>query len=285
VRQFLNPILGPPSKVATDCIAGICAPSSSGYLLPKKTREAAAAGACVDLFVAFKRTAAAAARAQTYAGSSGRRSDAPVAMIPHADLPTPPLMWKNLIDFYKACYPGFEAELTRYALLMERIAVLVSNRGFLILDNVWRSFVFENGVSFLPGGAFPAIIAVEFQFVITHHLRPAPDAAAFTCSNCGRQHRAEECPSFTLAFKHTSDPSGSRQRRGRSSSRKPARSPSESLSPPPRSRSSSHRTTGQRQAKPKSAVKFADSAASSATCKLWASTQECRFGSSCKFSH
>jgi hypothetical protein len=233
VRQFLNPILGPPSKVATDCIAGICAPSSSGYLLPKKTREAAAAGACVDLFVAFKRTAAAAARAQTYAGSSGRRSDAPVAMIPHADLPTPPLMWKNLIDFYKACYPGFEAELTRYALLMERIAVLVSNRGFLILDNVWRSFVFENGVSFLPGGAFPAIIAVEFQFVITHHLRPAPDAAAFTCSNCGRQHRAEECPSFTLAFKHTSDPSGSRQRRGRSSSRKPARSPSESLSPPP----------------------------------------------------
>ena len=172
MRQFFNPILGPPSKVATDCIAGICAPSSSGYLLPKKTREAAAAGACVDLFVAFKRTAAAAARAQTYAGSSGRRSDAPVAMIPHADLPTPPLMWKNLIDFYKACYPGFEAELTRYALLMERIAVLVSNRGFLILDNVWRSFVFENGVSFLPGGAFPAIIAVEFQFVITHHLRP-----------------------------------------------------------------------------------------------------------------
>ena len=284
MRQFLNPILGPPSKVATDCLAGICAPSSSGYLLPKKTREAAAAGACVDLFVAFKRTAAAAARAQTYAGSSGRRSDAPVTMIPHADLPTPPLMWKNLIDFYKACYPGFEAELTRYALLMERIAPLVSNRGFLILDNVWRSFVFENGVSFLPGGAFPAIIAVEFQFVVTHHLRPATEAAAFTCSNCGRQHRAEECPSFTLAFKHTSDPSGSRQRRGRSSSRKPARSPSESLSPP-RSRSSSHRTTGQRQAKPKSAVKFADSAASPSTCKLWAADQKCRFGSSCKFSH
>ncbi len=64
---------------------------------------------------------------------------------------------------------------------------------------------------------FPAIIAVEFQFVITHHLRPAPDAAALSCSNCGRQHRAEECPSFTLSLKHTSDPSGSRQRRGRSS--------------------------------------------------------------------
>ena len=70
----------------------------------------------------------------------------------------------------------------------------------MILDNVWRSFVFENGVSFLPGGAFPAIIAVEFQFVITHHLRPAPDAAAFTCSNCGRQHRAEECPSFNAGL-------------------------------------------------------------------------------------
>jgi hypothetical protein len=117
---------------------------------------------------------------------------------------------------------------------MERIAVLVTNRGFLILDHAWRSAVFENGTSFLPGGAFPAAIEVEFQFVIARHLRPAPDAAALTCSNCGCQHRAEECPSFTLAFKHTSDPSGSRQRRGRSSSRMPARSPSESLSPPPR---------------------------------------------------
>ena len=110
---------------------------------------------------------------------------------------------------------------------MERIAVLVSNRGCLILDNGWRSYAFENGAPFLPGGAFPAAIAVEFQFVITHHLRPAPDAAALS-SNCGRQHRAEECPSFTLSFKHTPDPSDSRQRRGRSSSRRAARSPSES---------------------------------------------------------
>jgi len=108
--------------------------------------------------------------------------------------------------------------------------VLVSNKGLLILDHAWRSLVFETSSSFLPGGAIPAAIAVELQFVITHHLRPAPDAAALSCSNCGRQHRAEECPSFALAFKHAPDPSDPRQRRGRSSSRRAARSPSESLS-------------------------------------------------------
>ena len=144
--------------------------------------------------------------------------------------------------------------------------------------------MFETSSSFLPGGAIPAAIAVELHFVFTHHLRPAPDAAALSCSNCGRQHRAEECPSFVLAFKHAPDPSDPRQRRCRSSSRGlPA--PPLNHSPPPRSRSSSRpssrRKSEQRQAKPKPAVKFSDSAA----CKLFAAKQECRFGSSCKFSH
>ena len=137
------------------------------------------------------------------------------------------------MDFLIKCYPGFEPDLTPYIRIMERIAVLVSNRGLLILDHAWRSWVFENGTSFVPGGAFPAPIAVEFQFVIAHHLRPALDAAALTCSNCGCQHRAEECPNFTLSFKHTPDPSDAHRRRGRSSSRRATRSPSESLSPPP----------------------------------------------------
>ena len=137
------------------------------------------------------------------------------------------------MEFYIKCYPSFEAELAPFMRIMERIAVLVSNRGLLILDHNWRSSVFENGTSFLPGGAFPAAIEVEFQFVIARHLRPAPDAAALTCSNCGCQHRAEECPSFTLSFKHTPDPSDARLRRGRSSSRRATRSPSESLAPPP----------------------------------------------------
>ena len=184
--------------------------------------------------------------------------------------------------------PAFEHELNAYARHMDRIAVLVSNKGLLILDHAWRSLVFETSSSFLPGGAIPAAIAVELQFAITHHLRPAPDAAALSCSNCGRQHRAEECPSFALAFKHAPDPSDPRQRRGRSSSRRAARSPSESLSPP-RSRSSSRpssrRKSEQRQAKPKPAVKFTDSASAPSTCKLFAAKQECRFGSACKFSH
>ena len=138
----------------------------------------------MDLYDAYKATATLAARSQMFAG---RRADAAVAMAAQPDLPTPPIMWKHLMDFYGKCYPGFEPELERYVPLMERIAVLVSNRGFLILDHAWRSWVFENGGSFLPGGAFPAPIAVEFQFVIAHHLRPAPDAAALNCSNCGCQ--------------------------------------------------------------------------------------------------
>ena len=137
------------------------------------------------------------------------------------------------MEFLIKCYPGFEPDLTPYIRTMERIAVLVSNRGLLILDHNWRSSVFENGTSFLPGGAFPAAITVELQFVIANHLRPAPDAAALTCSNCGCQHRAEECPNFTLSFRHTPDPSDARRRRARSSSRMATRSPSESLSPPP----------------------------------------------------
>ena len=133
------------------------------------------------------------------------------------------------MEFITKCYPAFEPDLTPYIRTMERIAVLVTNIGLLILDHAWRSAVFENGTSFLPGGAFPAAIEVEFQFVIAHHLRPAPDAAALICSNCGCQHRAVECPSFTLSFKHTPVPSDARLRRGRSSSRRATRSPSESL--------------------------------------------------------
>ena len=101
-------------------------------MLPRKTRETAAAGLCVDLFEAYKLTAATAARAQMFAG---RRSDAAVAMAAQPDLPTPPLMWKHLMEFYIKCYPGAEPEITPYVRIMERIAVLVSNRGFFILDN------------------------------------------------------------------------------------------------------------------------------------------------------
>ena len=96
-------------------------------MLPKKTRETAAAGRFVDLYEAYKLTAATAARAQMFAG---RRSDAAVAMAAQPDLPTPPLMWKHLMDFLLKCYPAFEHELARYVALMERIAVLVSTTGF-----------------------------------------------------------------------------------------------------------------------------------------------------------
>ena len=102
------------------------------------------------------------------------------------------------MEFIIKCYPGFEPELARYVPLMERIAVLVSNRGLLILDHAWRSWAFENGASFLPGGAFPAPIASNLSSRTTC---ARPDAAALSCSNCGCQHRAEECPSFTLSFK------------------------------------------------------------------------------------
>ena len=64
-------------------------------MLPKKTRETAAAGLFVDLYEAYKLTAATAARAQMFAG---RRSDAAVTMTAQPDLPTPPLMWKHLMD-------------------------------------------------------------------------------------------------------------------------------------------------------------------------------------------
>jgi hypothetical protein len=153
-------------------------------------------------------------------------------MATQPDLPTPPVTWKAMIEFYK-CWPGFLPELLAYVPIMERIALLVSSQGFMIFDNVWRADVFENGVPFLRAGALPARIAVELQCVMAHHLRPAPDAAALSCGNCGRQHRAEECPSFALSFKNTQDPSGPRLRRGRSSSRKRARSLSDSSSPPP----------------------------------------------------
>ena len=44
-------------------------------------------------------------------------------------------MWKHLMEFYIKCYPGIGPEITPYVRIMERIAVLVSNRGFFILDN------------------------------------------------------------------------------------------------------------------------------------------------------
>ena len=60
-------------------------PCPSGSVLPRKTRETAAAGIFVNLYDA---TASTAARAQMFAG---RRSDAAVAMTAQPDLPTPPL--------------------------------------------------------------------------------------------------------------------------------------------------------------------------------------------------
>ena len=39
------------------------------------------------------------------------------------------------MEFYIKCFPGVEPEITPYVRIMERIAVLVSNRGFFILDN------------------------------------------------------------------------------------------------------------------------------------------------------
>jgi hypothetical protein len=63
-------------------------------VLPRKTRETAAA-IFVNLYDAYKFTASTAARAQMFAG---RRSDAAVAMAAQPDLPTPPLMWKHLMD-------------------------------------------------------------------------------------------------------------------------------------------------------------------------------------------
>jgi hypothetical protein len=231
VHLFATQFLGPPSQFAIDFLAGTRGPSISCAVLPHKTRTAIATGAFVDLFEAHKLKAVAAARAQgSY--SSSRRA-APISMATLPDLPTPPTTWRAMVEFYKLCWPGFLPELLAYVPIMERIALLVSSQGFMIFDNVWRADVFENGVSFLRDGALSARIAVELQCVMAHHLRPAPDAAALSCGNCGRQHRAEECPSFALSFKSTLDPAGPRQRRGRSSSRKRARSLSDSSSPPP----------------------------------------------------
>ena len=285
MHLLASQLLGAPSQFAIDFLAGTRGPSTACAVLPHKTKTAIAQGTFVDLYDALKLKAVAAARAQG-AFSSSRRSD-PIAMATQPDLPTPPSAWKAMIEFYKLCWPGFLPELLAFIPIMERLAMVVSSQGFMIFDNAWRSDVFEHGVPFLRNGALPAGIAVELQCVIAHHLRPAPDAAALSCGNCGRQHRAEECPSFALSFKHSYEQAAPRQRRGRSSSRKRARSLSDSSSPP-RSRSSarpsSRRKPEQRQAKPKSAVKFAGKSSSS-FCQLWADTGECRFGSSCKFSH
>jgi hypothetical protein len=88
-------------------------------VLPRKTREAAAAGNFADLYDAYKATASLAARSQMHAG---RRADAAVAMAAQPDLPTPPIVWRHLMEFIIKCYPGFEPELARYVPLMERIA-------------------------------------------------------------------------------------------------------------------------------------------------------------------
>ena len=63
-------------------------PCPSGSVLPRKTRETAAAGIFVNLYDAYKFTASTAARAQMFAG---RGSDAAGAMATQPDLPTPPL--------------------------------------------------------------------------------------------------------------------------------------------------------------------------------------------------
>ena len=145
--------------------------------------------------------------------------------------------------------------------------MLVSTTGFLILDNGWRASAFENSTSFLPGGAFPAAIAVEFQF---DHACARPPTRLRSAAATAGQHRAEECPSFTLSFKHTPDrPTPANAAAARRAVGLPAPPPNHS---PPRSRSSSRprRKSELRQAKPKPAVKFTDGAAVSSPCKLFA---------------
>ena len=77
IRQPPNPILGPPSKFATDCLAGVGTPFSVSSVLPKKTRETVAAGHNVDLFETYKLIAATAARAQVFSGGQTRPSPWP----------------------------------------------------------------------------------------------------------------------------------------------------------------------------------------------------------------
>ena len=98
IRQPPTPILGPPSKFATDCLAGVGTPFPCCPGRPERRWRRDTTWTCSKLI------AATAARAQVFSGG-GRRSDAAVTMAAQPDLPTPPLVWKHLIEFYKACYP------------------------------------------------------------------------------------------------------------------------------------------------------------------------------------
>ena len=96
----------------------------------------------------YKAQAKAAADAQEHRGNS--TSSRVLTMLPHHDSTTTPVTWRNVLEVFKAFYPGAAADLDWYAQFMERFLGRASTRAFFIMDPAMRKQYIEEGLPFSP---------------------------------------------------------------------------------------------------------------------------------------
>ena len=198
--------MGQPSEAARDFLSGKAlsarlANTPPFIALDTRTVQQLAAGRTVCMHEVYKAQAKAAADAQEHRGNS--TSSRVLTMLPHHDSTTTPVTWRNMLEVFKAFYPGAAADLDWYAQFMERFLGRASTRAFFIMDHAMRKQYFEEGIPFSP---LQPDIVLDMTFLLQAYPRPVHDFDAIFCSNCGGYHRKEECPKFALVFTPTRPP-------------------------------------------------------------------------------
>ena len=130
--------MGQPSEAARDFLSGKALPARLANTPPfialdTRTVQQLAAGRTVCMHEVYKAQAKAAADAQEHRGNS--TSSRVLTMLPHHDSTTTPVTWRNMLEVFKAFYPGAAADLDWYAQFMERFLGRASTRAFFIMDH------------------------------------------------------------------------------------------------------------------------------------------------------
>ena len=201
-----NQLMGQPSEAARDFLSGKAlsarlANTPPFIALDTRTVQQLAAGRTVCMHEVYKAQAKAAADAQEHRGNS--TSSRVLTMLPHHDSTTTPVTRRNILEVFKAFYPGAAADLDWYAQFMERFLGRASTRAFFIMDHAMRKQYIEEGIPFSP---LQPDIVLDMTFLLQAYPRPVHDFDAIFCSNCGGYHRKEECPKFALVFTPTPTP-------------------------------------------------------------------------------
>jgi hypothetical protein len=117
--------MGQPSEAARDFLSGKAlsarlANTPPFIALDTRTVQQLAAGRTVCMHEVYKAQAKAAADAQEHRGNS--TSSRVLTMLPHHGSTTTPVAWRNMLEVFKAFYPGAAADLDWYAQFMERFS-------------------------------------------------------------------------------------------------------------------------------------------------------------------